>query len=124
MSNEEEDRRRFERVNLNKNLEIHDQGNVYETSLIDISLKGLLVEKVPSFSPNQNEDYTIMLPLDQEAQTSIEMTACLAHEEESKLGFFWKEIDQESFKHLRRLLLYNLGDQEELDRELSALIES
>lgn len=56
----------------------------------------------------------ISIPFDKVRNTCIEMTARLAHEEETQIGFHWKEIDHESFQHHRRLLIYNLGDEEEL----------
>jgi hypothetical protein len=35
-----------------------------------------------------------------------------------------KEIDLDSISHLRRLIELNLGDQEELERELGALLKA
>lgn len=47
----------------------------------------------------------------------------LTHEAKGQLGFVCTNIDLDSIKHLRRLIELNLGDQEELERELGALLE-
>jgi hypothetical protein len=51
------------------------------------------------------------------------MQVKLTHEDPGQLGFVCQYIDLDSISHLRRLIELNLGDQEELDRELAALLE-
>jgi hypothetical protein len=45
------------------------------------------------------------------------------HDDNHQLGFVCQHIGLESISHLKRLVELNLADQEELDRELAALIE-
>jgi hypothetical protein len=48
----------------------------------------------------------------------------LVHREGHQVGLRCREIDIESIAHLRRLVELNLGDEDLLERELSALISS
>ena len=59
-----------------------------------------------------------------DAETEIRMDVQLTHEEHGQLGFVCRYISLESVSTLRRLMELNLGDQEELERELGALIET
>ena len=116
-----EDRRKYQRVILNKPVILADESENWETELIDISLKGVLLEKPDGFSSENEGLYSIDIPLGQQGGPDIEMEAQLVHEEADELGFCWEHIDDESFDHLQRLLLYNLGDADEINRELSVL---
>lgn len=58
-----------------------------------------------------------------DAETDVQMRVRLTHEDPSQLGFVCEHIDLDSISHLRRLIELNVGDQEELERELGALLE-
>ena len=51
------------------------------------------------------------------------MDVQLTHQERGQLGFVCRHISLESIERLRRLIEFNLGDPQELERELGALIE-
>jgi hypothetical protein len=57
-------------------------------------------------------------------KTPIKMQVRLTHEDNGQLGFVCQHIDLDSISHLRRLIELNLGDEEELHRELAALLET
>ncbi|MOA67711.1 Cyclic diguanosine monophosphate-binding protein [compost metagenome] len=48
----------------------------------------------------------------------------LRHDNDGHLGFACLHIDLESITYLRRLIELNLGDEDELQRELGSLIDS
>ena len=52
----------------------------------------------------------------------VQMDVHLAHDDHQQLGFECENIELESVTHLRRLIELNLADEEELERELAALI--
>jgi hypothetical protein len=51
------------------------------------------------------------------------MDVQLTHDDHGQLGFVCKHISLESIERLRRLVELNLGDPQQLERELGALIE-
>jgi len=118
-----EDRRKYERVILEKEVELYDEENSWQVRLVDISLKGLLVETPPGLAVEQGDKFTIKLPLESVNDEAITMDVRVAHVEEDKAGFSWETIDVESFTHLRQLIKYNLGDPREVERELKTLFK-
>ncbi|MBN2978375.1 PilZ domain-containing protein [Pseudomonas fluorescens] len=115
------DRRRFRRIAFDAKTEIRQNGHEWPVQLVDLSLKGLLVQRPDAWKGNKALPFSIDIRLD--PKTHIKMQVRLTHEEHEQLGFVCKDIDLDSISHLRRLIEFNLGDQEELERELGALLE-
>jgi hypothetical protein len=91
-------------------------------TLVDISLKGALVEKPsPPWDTKIGEPCTLFVDL-AEGDASIQMTGEVAHLAGGRLGVRCKEIDLESITNLRRLVELNLGDEDILNREISAMV--
>jgi len=67
------------------------------------------------------EAATLTIRLDA-GDSTIKMSGNVAHREGVQVGFRCVEIDIDSIAHLRRLVELNLGDEDLLERELSALI--
>ncbi len=92
-----------------------------EVVVLDISLKGALIE-LPANTPLELDAtgtlYVILTAMDDQ----ISMTTRIAHTEGHRAGLLCLTIDIDSVTHLRRLVELNLGDPELLERELSALI--
>ena len=57
-----------------------------------------------------------------DGKITITMDVVTAHIRDNRIGFCCIHIDLESITHLRRLMELNLGDEEQMNRELSALI--
>ncbi|MNY59782.1 Cyclic diguanosine monophosphate-binding protein [compost metagenome] len=89
--------------------------------LIDLSLKGLLIEKPEPWLGDREQDFFVEIHLSDDVE--IRMDVQLTHEDYGQLGFVCKHISLESIERLRRLIEFNLGDPQELERELGALIE-
>jgi hypothetical protein len=88
--------------------------------VLDISLKGVLIELPNEASQPALEPYRLCIQL-AEGETSICMKAVTRHREGNRIGCEWTGIDLESMTHLRRLLELNLADSELIDRELHQL---
>jgi hypothetical protein len=88
--------------------------------LLDISLKGALIETNDGWHANLGEECLLCLNLAPE--TTINMQAIVMHVEEPHIGLQCKSIDIDSITHLRRLVELNSGAPEILDRELRRLI--
>jgi len=116
-----DERRRFSRITFHRPAELDAVGERIDCELLDISLKGALVE-VPASSPARSgHRASLTIRLDA-GDTSIRMSGEIVHREGAMVGLRCSEIDIDSIAHLRRLVELNLGDAELLERELSALI--
>lgn len=91
----------------------------WSCALLDISLKGMLVETPTGIEPESEAMYAIELVLG--AEVSIKMQAKISHASDKHWGLAWENIDLEGLTHLRRLLELNLADPDEMDRELADL---
>lgn len=121
MTEQASDRRRFRRIAFDAKTELRQNGEEWPVQLVDLSLKGLLVQRPTPWLGDAAELFDVDVHLD--ADTDVQMQVRLAHDDHGQLGFVCEHIDLESISHLRRLIELNLGDQEELERELGALLE-
>lgn len=114
-----QERRVFHRIPFDADTQIRQGEQSWSAVLIDLSLKGLLIEKPQGcdIAPEQATTARIILNGD----TTIDMSIRLRHDNNGQLGFECQHIDIDSISHLRRLLELNLGDSQLLERELGAL---
>lgn len=121
MSEHPADRRRFKRIAFDARTELIQGAFIWPVKLVDLSLKGLLIERPDSWLGNRDEGFCVDIHLSDDVE--ITMDVQLTHEERGQLGFVCRHISLESIERLRRLIELNLGDPQELERELGALIE-
>ncbi|WP_338583189.1 PilZ domain-containing protein [Pseudomonas sp. MAG733B] len=121
MSEHPADRRRFKRIAFDARTELSQGEFIWPVKLIDLSLKGLLIERPEPWLGDGKQDFFVDIHLSEDVD--IEMDVQLTHEDHGQLGFVCRHISLESIERLRRLIELNLGDQAELERELGALIE-
>ena len=121
MTEHASERRRFRRIAFDATAELRQNGSEWPVKLVDLSLKGLLVERPDNWKGNKALPFDVDIRLEQ--KTHIKMQARLTHEDPGQLGFVCKHIDLDSISHLRRFVELNLGDEQELERELGALLE-
>ena len=116
-----DERRRFSRIAFHRPSELDAQGERVSCELLDVSLKGALAEAPPSFRGGVGQSCILTIRLDA-GDAIIRMEGEIAHREGGQVGIRCTGIDLESIAHLRRLVELNLGDEELLHRELSALV--
>lgn len=121
MSDQPSDRRRFRRIAFDAKTELRQNDQKWKAQLVDLSLKGLLVERPTPWLGDPVQVFEIDIHLD--TNTDVKMQARLAHDDHGQLGFVCEYIDLDSISLLRRLIELNLGDQAELERELGALLQ-
>jgi len=121
MSDHAADRRRFKRIAFDAKTELGQGEMIWSVKLIDLSLKGLLIERPVPWRGDQAKDFFVNIHLTDDID--ITMDVHLTHEENGQLGFVCRYISLESIERLRRLIEFNLGDPQALERELGALIE-
>ena len=121
MSEHPADRRRFKRIAFDARTDLSQGAFTWPVKLIDLSLKGLLIERPEPWLGNAQQDFSVDIHLSED--NHIAMDVQLTHEDHGQLGFVCRHISLESIERLRRLIEFNLGDPHELERELGALIE-
>ena len=121
MSQQPAERRRFTRIAFDARTELGQGQSIWPVKLIDLSLKGLLIERPEPWLGDAQQDFFVEIHLTDEVE--IKMDVQLTHQERGQLGFVCRHISLESIERLRRLIEFNLGDPQELERELGALIE-
>lgn len=120
MTETQADRRRFKRIAFDARTELSQADSNWPVALVDVSLKGLLVEKPQPWLGDPQRPFTAYIHLNDDTQVIMEVR--LVHDDHGQLGFDCSHIDVDSVTHLRRLIALNLGDEAELERELVALL--
>ncbi len=121
MTDSHADRRRFKRIAFDAITELGQDEKRWQVQLVDLSLKGLLIERPEPWQAHTDEPFAVDIKLSNEV--NVQMDVRLTHDDNHQLGFVCLHISLESISHLRRLIELNLADHDELERELAALIE-
>lgn len=121
MSEQHSDRRRFKRIAFDARTELSQGSRRWPVQLLDLSLKGMLIQRPEPWLGDARQPFEADIHLSADAE--VKMDVQLAHDDHGQLGFVCLHIGLESIEHLRRLVELNLGDPEELERELGALIK-
>ena len=91
----------------------------WSSNLLDISLKGMLVEPPENLDINLNNPCGMALFLGEDI--SIHARVNITHTTDGNWGLKWLQIDVNSLQHLRRLIELNASNPAMLTRELSEL---
>ena len=92
----------------------------YDTRLLDVSLRGALVDLPVGLKPDVGHAYRLEIPLE-DSDGMIAMEVAPAHQDAGRMGLTCFSIDMESMTHLRRMLELNLGDPNLIEQELRQL---
>ena len=117
------ERRHFSRIVFHRPADLDVRAARATCEVLDVSLKGALVEVPVAFRARAGQPCTLDIRLDA-GDARIRMEGEIVHREGTQVGIRCTEIDLESISHLRRLVELNLGDDELLHRELSALVRA
>jgi len=116
-----DERRRFSRITFHRPGLITVAGVQSEVGVLDVSLKGALLEVPVGLVAQVGAHCAVRIHLDQ-GEAIIHMEGQVAHRNDRRLGVRCTSIDLDSIAHLRRLVELNLADENLLHRELAALI--
>lgn len=114
------ERRNFWRAVFRSPVRLTTQGVDTDARLLDISLKGALLETATAWHGKAGDECQLSLELAPGA--TITMQASVMHVEGPHVGLRCASIDLDSITHLRRLVELNSGDPAILDREFGSLI--
>lgn len=116
-------RRAFTRIHSDKLATLTIAGTVHACQLLDISLKGALLQLTGTWRPEVDQNAELNVQLDGEESPHIHMEGSVTHVEGDHVGLQCLHIPLEDAQTLRRLVELNLGDETLLSRELRALIK-
>ncbi len=117
---DESERRKFSRILFDAHVELAQGEFHWRASLLDISLKGLLLQQKLPTEVDTSKPVLVKILLSD--STSIAMSVTVAHQHHNQTGLVCSSIDIDSVSHLRRLIELNLGDSNAAERELAELI--
>jgi hypothetical protein len=110
--------RHYSRIPFDADVSLHLDDRVLTVHLVDIALKGALVETSSPQSLVLHEKCRLVLTLTQGGD-AITMVGHIAHLEGLHIGIECVGIDISSLTLLRRLIELNTGDSDRINRELS-----
>ena len=116
-----DERRRFSRISFHRPADLDVRIGQGTCEVLDVSMKGALVEVPHGFPAHVGQRCTLAIHLDA-GDAVIQMEGEIVHREGTLAGIRCVEIDLESISHLRRLVELNVGDEAVLHRQLSALV--
>ncbi len=114
--------RRFTRIPFHVPAQLEIEGEKLPCSLVNVSLKGALVELTQGTAPAKGATCSVTIDLDPGSGARIRMDGDVAHQRGRHVGIRCDELDLESVQHLRRILEFNVGDESVVLRELGELV--
>jgi len=117
------ERRKFTRIPFEASVTLSNPHGKWTAKLLDISLNGILITQPHNWVDCGNKEFMIEVNFS-ENTLHIRMETIVSHIENKKIGLHCNHIDIDSASHLRRLVELNVGDEDILNRELSALISN
>lgn len=111
------DQRRFRRIPFEADIRLEINGSSHSCRLLDIALKGVLLESGTPLPLAIGTVAGLSLPLPG-SPIVLDFNAQLIHREGDHLGFKFLHENLETFTHLRTLLELNTGDPEGVRSEL------
>lgn len=115
--------RHFSRVPFAAKVQLVVGEQTWDVNLVDIALKGALVETDTAQPLALQTACRLVLPL-AGVDDAIVMVGSVAHLEGRHVGIQCQQIDIDHLTRLRRLLALNMGNADLVDRELSLLFNS
>ncbi|MCM2265479.1 MAG: PilZ domain-containing protein [Desulfuromonadales bacterium] len=111
------DKRHFRRIPFEAEMLVAVGDRIWSCQLLDLALKGVLLESPAALPLAQGTVANLSLPLPG-SEIVLDFEAELVHREENRLGFKFLHENLETLTHLRTLLELNTGDPEGVRSEL------
>jgi hypothetical protein len=120
MNSGTKEKRRFKRTPFDSKVIITGTNSEWQSKLIDISLKGVLIDMPENWQGKEQDAFKLDISLGND-EVIIHMDASVSHVGNQHIGFHCSHIDINSIVHLKRLMELNLGDAKLVNRELHLL---
>ena len=115
------EKRHFTRIAFDASARLTRGDSDWPAKLMDISLKGALLEQPAGSALEKGDPVSLYLLLSDE-ETEIRMEGHVAHLENQHVGIACNHMDVDSASHLRRIVELNTGNEALLEREIEALV--
>ena len=115
-----ENRRQFTRILFSIKAQLEIEESSYPVTIHDISLNGALVTSVDSHDTLSRKLGVLSFQFEP-SEDNVVMHIAVVHSQGNELGLRVNAIDIDSISQLRRMIELNLGDDEQLNKELSQL---
>ena len=112
--------RQFVRIPFEADVQLQLHDRTIKVHLMDIALKGALVQSDIDHAFSLHEKCSLVLPLADDGD-GVVMAGRIVHLEGLLVGIECQDIDVTSLTRLRRLIELNTGDPDLMHRELSRL---
>jgi len=116
------ERRNYSRIDFDATVTLKNKQGLWHSILIDISLKGILLNRPGNFEPEIGDLFDVTINLD--SDTTIKMRSTLAHAAKESIGLTCNEIGLSSIRHLRQIIELNSLNEDLIHRELDHLINN
>jgi len=123
MSEQSGERRHLQRIASDKPAVLYADNAEYAGTVLDVSLRGLLLELADDRRPADGAGVQVRIMLDGE-QHLIEMSGEVMHVAGRRIGVRCSGLDLDSARRLRRMVELNLDDHRLLERDLAELIRA
>jgi hypothetical protein len=115
---EPNDRREFSRIPYDVEATLEFQQELFESDLIDLSLKGALVST--GASPRKGQQVALRFRLAQSGvPVSVRCTGTVVRADPRGIGVQFDEMDVDSFNELKAIIGHNTGDPEAVEHEFA-----
>lgn len=114
--------RRTHRVNFDCLVKFITSECKYVCELVDISINGALIAACSGATPKAGTPCQLIISLNESKKVQIVIEGYTARKIENRVGIHCESIDVDSMIHLRKLIEYNLGDVELVNRDFDSLI--
>ncbi len=112
-----DEKRYFSRISFKAHSQIEFNDKIYEGELLDLSLRGALLNFKEQIPIRMIDSCTLIIHL-HSSDIKLIFNAELAHIRENNLGFKFISEDVGTITHLRNLLSLNVGDYDKITDEL------
>ncbi len=115
------DKRQFSRVGFAAEAEIKWHGKAFRGGVGNLSLHGMLVKSPASIDVGEEVGITLFLT-GITPEISVNLNGVVVRVEPAGIGVDFREMDSDSFVHLRKIVTYNLGDDTKVMDEFATFI--
>ena len=113
------ERRRYTRFRFASVIRTRHGDGLRECALMDLSLRGFLARCPDGWMPAEGDRLRVEWRLAE--LITLDLDAVVVHADAGHIGCTWEARDAQSFAHLKRLVVLNLGDPKLVARELESL---
>jgi len=120
---EANNQREFSRVGVPVRVEIERQGlPPFKAIANDVSLNGIRIASDASFDADVRCDVNVILGGQGGEPVVIEAHGCVVRSDGQFVAIHFEDLDLEGYSHLKKLILYNSLDSDQVEREFDAHI--